>query len=102
MGRVIDGIVTSNRGDKTIVITSTVRKTHPVYKKQYSIRTKYMAHDPKNEAEVGDRVMITETRPLSARKRFKLLKIVERRGVHFEESDATVDIPEEENTGDKL
>ena len=54
-----------------------------------------MAHDEKNEAKVGDKVMIVETRPLSARKRFNLDKIVERAGVRFEEADATADVPEE-------
>jgi small subunit ribosomal protein S17 len=96
MARVITGKVTSDRGDKTIVITVTERKTHPLYKKQYSVNTKFMAHDEKNEAKVGDVVAIIETRPLSARKRFTLNKIVERGGARFEESDATADIPEQE------
>ena len=96
MGRTLAGLVTSNSGNKTIVITATVRKTHPLYKKQYSVKTKYMAHDELNEARVGDRVMITEIRPLSARKHFKLLKIIERGGIRFEQSDATADIVEQE------
>lgn len=94
--KTITGRVTSDKGDKTIVITFTERKTHPVYKKQYSVNTKFMAHDEKNEAKVGDTVMIAESRPYSARKRFVLAKIVERGGVHFEETDATADIPQEE------
>ena len=93
MGRLISGIVTSDRGDKTIVITTTVRKTHRLYKKQYSERTKYMAHDDSNQAKAGDKVLIGETRPRSARKRFELVKIVERAGIGFEEKDATADIP---------
>lgn len=96
MARFLTGVVTSDKVDKTIVITSTTRKTHPLYKKQYTVNTKFMAHDEKNEAKLGDLVTISETRPVSSRKRFKLAKIVERGGVHFKESDATADIPEEE------
>lgn len=100
MARSITGTVTSDKGDKTIVITMRVRKTHPLYKKQYTVDTKFMAHDEKNEAKVGDLVMITECRPLSARKRFQLTKVLERGGVRFEESDATADIPQEEKEGE--
>jgi small subunit ribosomal protein S17 len=96
MARILTGIVTRDKGDKTIVITVNTRKTHPIYKKQYSVNTKFMAHDEKNEAKIGDKVIVQETRPLSARKRFQLVKIVERGGVGFEESDAISDIPEEE------
>lgn len=98
MARSITGTVTSDRGDKTIVITVTERKTHPVYKKQYTLNTKFMAHDEKNEAKVGDLVTITETRPISARKRFTLTKINERGGIRFEETDAVADVPEEDLT----
>jgi small subunit ribosomal protein S17 len=96
MGRTLVGKVTSDRGDKTIVITITERRTHPLYKKQYSVNTKFMAHDEKNEAKIGDIVSVSETRPLSARKRFTLAKILERGGIRFEETDATADIPVEE------
>lgn len=81
MGRTLTGTVVSNKGDKTIVISIQTRKTSRIYKKQFSITTKYMAHDEKNEANVGDKVTITETRPISARKRFTLLKIVERAAI---------------------
>jgi small subunit ribosomal protein S17 len=96
MARYLNGTVTSDKGDKTIVITARTRKTHPLYKKQYTVNTKFIAHDEKNEAKVGDLVVIVETRPLSARKRFKLDKIIERGGARFEETDATADIPVEE------
>lgn len=96
MARTITGTVFSDKGDKTIVITVRERRTHPLYKKQYTINTKYMAHDEKNEAKVGDLVTIVETRPISARKHFRLSKINERGGVRFEETDATADIPQEE------
>ena len=96
MARSITGRVVSDKGDKTIVINVTTRKTHPIYKKQYTVNTRYMAHDEKNEAQVGDVVVVTETRPISRRKRFNLSRIIERGGVRFEETDATADIPVEE------
>ena len=87
MARTITGTVTSDKGDKTIVITTKERKTHPIYKKQYSVTKKFMAHDEKNTAQIGDLVVIMETRPISARKRFKLETILERAGVKFEDTD---------------
>lgn len=81
MGRTLTGTVVSNKGDKTIVISIQTRKTSRIYKKQYSVTTKYMAHDEKNEANVGDKVTITETRPISARKRFALTAIIERAAI---------------------
>lgn len=78
MAKTIIGVVTSNKADKTIVITAQTRKTHPLYRKQYTENTKYMAHDEKNKAEVGDKVSIVECRPISARKYFKLLEIIEK------------------------
>src|SRR6266536_3010305 len=101
MARTLTGTVSSDKGDKTIVITVAVRKTHPLYKKQYVVNTKFMAHDEKNEAKLGDRVTISETRPISARKRFRLQRIVERGGVRFEEADATADVAVEEKTESK-
>lgn len=95
MARTITGTVTSDKADKTIVLTVTTRKTHPVYKKQYSVKTKFMAHDEKNEAKVGDLVLVSETRPLSARKRLTLVKILERGGIRFQETDATSDVENE-------
>lgn len=78
MAKSLNGVVSSASADKTIVITVQTRKTHPLYKKQYTKTSKFMAHDEKNECRVGDRVIIEETRPLSARKRYKLRSIVER------------------------
>jgi small subunit ribosomal protein S17 len=95
MPKQLSGVVTSDKGDKTIVITVRARKTHRLYKKQYTINTKFMAHDEKNEAGLGDLVTITETRPISARKHFRLSKIIEKAGAGFAEADATADIPEE-------
>ena len=81
MAKSLTGVVSSNAPDKTIVITVQTRKTHPIYKKQYTVSTKFMAHDEKNECNVGDKVVIVETRPLSARKRFTLETIVERAAI---------------------
>ncbi len=76
MAKTIVGIVTSNKSDKTIVVTVHTRKTHPLYRKQYSVNKKFMAHDEKNECQPGDKVIIEETRPQSARKRFVLKAII--------------------------
>lgn len=95
MSKTLTGRVTSDKNDKTIVITVATRKTHPIYKKQYTVNTKFMAHDENNEAKLGDRVVIRESRPLSARKRFTLDKVVEKAHLGFEEADATADVPEE-------
>jgi small subunit ribosomal protein S17 len=78
MSKTIIGIVSSNKTDKTIVVTVQTQKTHPIYRKQYSVSKKFIAHDEKNEAQVGDKVAIVETRPLSARKRHTLERIIEK------------------------
>ena len=101
MSRTLSGTVTSDKGDKTIVITIQTRKTHPIYKKQYTVSTKFMAHDPKNEAVVGDKVVIRETRPISARKHFILETIVERAGVQFGANDGTIEIEETKEVKEK-
>ena len=77
MARILSGVVTSSKPDKTIVVSVQTRKTHPIYKKQYSVSKKFMAHDEKNEAHEGDKVQIVESRPISARKRWTLVSIVE-------------------------
>ena len=85
MAKTLTGIVSSDRADKTIVVTVRTRKTHPIYKKQYTVSTKFMAHDETNEAKIGDTVVIAETRPISARKRFILQNIAERATIRHEE-----------------
>lgn len=85
------GTVSSDKADKTIVVSVITRKTHPIYRKQYTSTKKFMAHDEKNEAHEGDRVAISETKPLSARKRFELTRIIERAPVrHVEVADETI------------
>jgi small subunit ribosomal protein S17 len=96
MAHILTGVVTSDKPDKTVVISVTTRKTHPLYKKQYNTHSKFMVHDEKNEAKVGDLISAAETRPLSARKRYILTKILNKAGAHFEEADATADVPVEE------
>ena len=78
MAKTLVGTVSSSKVDKTIVVTVRTRKTHPIYRKQYVSSKKFMAHDEKNEAQVGDRVAIVETRPISANKHFKLDRIIEK------------------------
>jgi len=72
------GKIVSNKMDKSIVVAIERRVAHPIYKKYYKKTTKLMAHDPNNECQIGDIVEIMETRPLSKRKRWRLVKILER------------------------
>jgi small subunit ribosomal protein S17 len=78
MAKTLTGIVTSDVADKTITVTVTSRETHPIYGKQYTVSRKYAAHDENNEAKKGDKVTISETRPVSKRKSFKLVSIDEK------------------------
>lgn len=87
MAKSITGVVSSDKADKTIVVTVRERKTHPLYRKQYTVSKKFIAHDEKNEAHVGDKVVIVETRPISKRKSHKLSQIVERAGVTHVEKE---------------
>jgi len=97
MAKTIIGTVSSDKTDKTIVVTVRTRKTHPLYRKQYTVSKKFMAHDENNEARVGDTVSIIETRPLSARKRFALEKILEKPALREDSLAAT----QSEDTGKK-
>ncbi|MBE5741650.1 MAG: 30S ribosomal protein S17 [Clostridiales bacterium] len=76
--KTIQGVVVSDKMDKTITVLITSKKKHPLYNKYMTYTKKYKAHDEKNEAHVGDTVVIVETRPLSKDKYFRLLTIVER------------------------
>jgi small subunit ribosomal protein S17 len=79
MAKRMIGTVVSDVQDKTIVVKTERRVTHPIYRKQYTVSTKYQAHDEKNEAKLGDKVSISETRPVSKTKAWKLDEIIERR-----------------------
>ncbi len=76
--KIFTGKVLSNKMQKTIVVSIEQRKLHPLYKK-YIMRTKKLkVHDEKNECQIGDRVRVIESRPISREKCWKLLEIVER------------------------
>ena len=72
------GVVVSDKNDKTIVVRVLRQYIHPLYKKTVRRHKQFMAHDENNEAHEGDTVQIVESRPMSARKRWALHKIVER------------------------
>jgi small subunit ribosomal protein S17 len=76
--RILYGHVVSNKMDKTVVVQVTRRFKHPRYKKYVNERVRYKAHDESNEANVGDRVSIIESRPLSRDKRWRLKEVLER------------------------
>ncbi len=70
------GKVTSNKMQKTVVVTVERQFSHPLYKRVVRRSTKFLAHDEKNESQVGDTVRIQETRPLSARKRWRVVQVI--------------------------
>lgn len=70
------GIVISNKMSKTIVVKIENRYSHPIYSKTLIKTKKYLAHDELGECNIGDQVLVEECRPLSKRKRWKLLKIL--------------------------
>ncbi len=76
--RIVQGKVTSNKADKTITVEIVRHVAHPLFKKYYKINKKFMAHDENNDCNIGDTVKISEHRPLSKRKRWNLVEIVER------------------------
>ena len=72
------GVVVSNKMDKSIVVEIERREKHPIYGKFIKKTDRFMAHDEKNECNIGDTVRIMETRPLSKNKRWRLVEIIER------------------------
>ena len=70
------GVVTSNKMNKTVVVSVERRVPHPLYRRIVTRTSKFLAHDEKNACAIGDTVSIVETRPLSKRKRWRLLEIV--------------------------
>jgi small subunit ribosomal protein S17 len=72
------GLVISDKMDKTITVAIERKVPHPIYKKYFKKTTKLLAHDEKGECNTGDRVKIMETRPLSARKRWRMIEIIEK------------------------
>lgn len=73
-----EGVVVSDRMDKTVVVSVERLVQHPKYKKRVKKRTRVKAHDEQNACKVGDRVLIVETRPLSREKRWRVQAILER------------------------
>jgi small subunit ribosomal protein S17 len=76
--KMFTGVVISDKMDKTIVVKVETLKQHPKYKKYVKRAKKYKVHDEKQEAKIGDIVLIGETRPISKTKYFELIKIVEK------------------------
>ncbi|HBS85508.1 MAG: 30S ribosomal protein S17 [Bacteroidetes bacterium GWF2_38_335] len=72
------GIVVSNKMEKSIIIAVKTKMKHPIYGKFINRTAKFVAHDEKNECNIGDTVKIMETRPLSKRKNWRLVEIIER------------------------
>lgn len=76
--KVLVGKVVSDKMDKTITVLVETYKNHPIYKKRVKYSKKYKAHDELQVAKMGDKVEIMETRPLSATKNFRLVRVVEK------------------------
>lgn len=74
----ITGVVSSNKMDKTITVMVERRIKHPFYGKFIKKSRKFMAHDENNDCQIGDKVLIEETRPLSKNKRWRLIEVIER------------------------
>jgi len=72
------GLVVSNKMDRSIVVAIEIKRKHPIYGKFVTQTNKFMAHDEKNECNIGDTVRIMEVRPLSKSKRWRLVEILER------------------------
>jgi len=72
------GLVISNKMDKSITVAIERKVPHPIYKKYFKKTTKLLVHDEKGECNMGDKVKIMETRPLSSRKRWRMIEIIEK------------------------
>jgi small subunit ribosomal protein S17 len=93
------GRVVSDKMDKTIVVSVERLARHPLYKRVVRLTTKFKAHDETNDARVGDTVLIEESRPLSATKRWRLIEVVARAGEHGSPSDI---VSEEAETSEAI
>ena len=79
--KVKEGLVVSDKMDKTVVVAVETRKIHPLYKKAIRVTKKYKAHDENNACKIGDTVKIIETRPLSREKRWRVVEITSKKEV---------------------
>ena len=77
--KVREGLVVSDRMAKTVVVAVETRKIHPLYKKAVRVTKKYKAHDENNACKIGDKVKISETRPLSKEKHWRVMEIISKR-----------------------
>jgi small subunit ribosomal protein S17 len=78
MKRQVAGVVLSNKMNKTIIVAAERLVKHKLYKKYIKRRAKFAAHDEGNECQIGDKVLITESKPLSKMKRWRLTKVIEK------------------------
>ena len=93
--RTVQGVVVSDKNDKTIVVLVETHRRHPKYGKRVKYGKKFYAHDELNEAKVGDTVTIMETRKLSASKRFRLVSIDKKAEMSVKEAEAEIRAEEE-------
>jgi small subunit ribosomal protein S17 len=93
------GRVVSDRMDKTIVVSVERLARHPLYKRVVRLTTKFKVHDEANDAHIGDTVLIEESRPLSATKRWRLLEVIQRAGDHATTQDI---VSEEAETSEAI
>ena len=88
------GVVIRNGMDKTAVVLVNRLKKHRTYSKYIRSHKKYMAHDPQNSCQVGDKVRIIESRPISKKKRWQVVEIIERNAVELPEEKAKMNSSE--------
>jgi len=93
------GRVVSDKMDKTIVVSVERLARHPLYKRVIRLTTKFKAHDEENDAHTGDTVLIEESRPLSATKRWRLVRVLQRAGEHGSPADI---VAEEAETSEAI
>ena len=79
--KVREGLVVSNKMDKTVVVAVETKKVHPLYKKAVKVTKRYKAHNENNDCRIGDKVKIVETRPLSREKRWRVIEVISKREV---------------------
>jgi len=79
--KVREGLVVSDKMNKTVVVAVETRKVHPLYKKAVRVTKRYKAHDENNACKIGDKVKIVETRPLSKEKSWRVTEIISKREV---------------------
>jgi small subunit ribosomal protein S17 len=79
--KVREGVVVSDKMDKTVVVAVETRRVHQLYKKAIRVTKKYKAHDENNACKIGDKVKIVETRPLSKEKRWRVTEIMSKKEI---------------------